>query len=219
MRGQTPPKLNWIFFLLGVSPLLCCTGCAVLYQLAYGDGHKIDAKYTGLENRRVAVVCVMNPSTYGDGATSTLIADNTERVLQTHVEGIDVVPQSEVADWMDTNNWDESDFVEIGRGVKADMVVAIDVDSFSLHEGPGLFKGRAEVTTTVYDLTRDGKEVFRTTDHQFTFPETHPVHASADMARAFPRTFIRVLSEHLAKNFYAYNLHEEFALDGAAYAH
>ena len=161
----------------------------------------------------------MNPSTYGDGATSTMIAEGVERILRRNVEDIDVVRQDEVADWMDTNDWDETDYVEIGRGVKADMVVAIDIDAFSLHESKTLLKGRAELTTTVYDIQQGGKEVFRTTDHNFTFPTTHAVPSMATDTRTFQRTFIEMLAEHIAKNFYDYNMAEDFASDGAAYAH
>jgi hypothetical protein len=192
----------------------------VLYQLAYGEGPRIEAKFDGLEGKRVAVVCMMNDSMYGGvGLTSTQVASMMEYLLRQNVPDVDVVDQDEVSDWLDTNDWDESDFLEIGRGVNADMLVAVDLDSFSLHESTTLFKGRAAATTKVYDITRGGKEVFRTTDPEFTFPKTHPVHETATSARAFERVFIQVLSEHLAKNFYDYNLQEDFARDGAAYVH
>ncbi len=80
MRRLPSQKTVALLVLLSL-PLACSTGCAVLYQLAYGGGHKIEAKYQGLKGQRVAVVCVMNPSTYGDGATSTVIADRVERIL------------------------------------------------------------------------------------------------------------------------------------------
>ena len=163
--------------------LVCSSGCAVLYQLAYGDGPKIEAKYAGLKGKRVAVVCVMNSSSYGDGEVSAALADQVGRILRKKVDDIDIVRQEEVSDWMDTNEWDESDFVEIGRGVKADMVLAIDVDSFSVHESKTLLKGRSHLTTTVYDVSRDGKELFRTTDYEHTFPTSHAIPViSAELA-------------------------------------
>ena len=218
MRYQLSHLKLWCLLLLCVSLLACSSGCAVLYQLAYGEGHTIEAEFDGLEGQRVAVVCVVNPSTYGDGSTAAQISDNVSQILQQNVPNIDVVNQDEVSDWLDTNDWDESDFEEIGRGVKADMLVAIDIDSFRLHESTTLYKGRAQVTTTVYDIAK-GKTAFRTTDHEYTFPTTHPVHVTATDAGAFHRKFIYLLSEHIAKNFYDYNLHEDFARDGAAYAH
>ena len=217
-RSPSYPTL-WLLAFLCLPLLAGSTGCAVLYQLAYGEGHKIEAKYQGLKGQRVAVVCVINPSTYGDGATSTLIADQIERILRGNVEDIHVVRQDEVADWMDTNEWDDSDYVEIGKGVKADMVVAIDVDAFSIHESKTLLKGRADFTTTVYDVARGGEEVFRTTDHNYSFPTSHAVPVISTDAREFQRVFIEVFAEHIAKNFYDYDMIEDFSKDGAAYAH
>lgn len=205
--------------LVGIAVLSCSSGCALVYQLAFGDGHKIEARYQGLKGQRVAVVCVMNPSNYGDGATSTMIAERVERILRGNVEDIEVVRQDEVADWMDSNDWDETDYIEIGRGVSADMVVAIDIGHFSTHESKTLLQGRADVTTTVYDIKAGNKEVFRTRDHSFTFPSSHAIPVLANDPRDFERTFIEELSQHIAKNFYDYDLAEDFARDGAAYAH
>lgn len=217
MRPSPSQRVLALFVILLL--ITCSTGCAVLYQLAYGDGHKIEAKYQGLKGQRVAVVCVMNPSNYGDGATSTMIAEQVARVLRGNVKDIEVVRQDEVADWMDTNDWDATDYVEIGRGVNADMLVAIDIERFSTHESKTLLKGRADLTTTVYDISQGGREVFRTRDQNFTFPTSHAVPAITNDPRDFERTFLQILARHIGKNFYDYNLSEDFAKDGAAYAH
>jgi hypothetical protein len=220
MRRQPKPFRMFLSLLL-LPAIVGSSGCALLYQLYVGDGHVIDAKYPGLKGQRVAVVCMMNPSQYGDGATSTLIAERVEFILGAEVEDISVVRQDEVVDWMDVNDWDETDYVEIGRGVNADMVVAIDVEAFSTHDGSSstLLKGRADVTTTVYDLTQGSAEVFRTRDPSFEFPTSHAIPAISTDAREFERIFIERLSHHIAKNFYDYNMAEDFAQDGAAYAH
>ncbi len=219
MRCASTRKTLGILLVLCFPVLACSTGCAVFYQLAYGDGHKIEARYSGLKGKRVAVVCVMNSSSYGDGEASMLLADRVGTILQQKVDGITVVSPDEVADWMDTNNWDESNFVDIGRGVKADMVVAIDIDTYSIHESTTLLKGRSRSTTRVYDMGQEGKVVFRMEGVEHTFPTTHAMSVLATNWRTFERTYLQVLAEHIAKNFYDYNLADEFALDGAAYAH
>jgi hypothetical protein len=218
MRCSSTCKTLGLLLLCCVPVLATSTGCAVLYQLACGDP-KIEAKYAGLKGKRVAVVCVMNPSSYGDGEASTLLAEQVGIILKQNVKSIQVVRQDEISDWMDTNEWDESDFVEIGRGVKADMVLAIDVDAFSIHESQTLLKGRSRLTTTVYDMNNKGEAVFRTTDPEHTFPTTHAVSVLNANWRTFERTYIEVLAKHIAQNFYDYNMAEDFALDGAAYAH
>ena len=217
-RTLSSARSAWLF-VFSLSVLSCCSGCAVLYQLAFGDGHKIEAKYQGLRGQRVAVVCVMDPTSYGDGDASTVIAEKVGNILGQKVKDIEVVRPGEVADWMDTNDWDEDDFVEIGRGVNAKMVVGIHLQNFSTHESKTLMKGRADVTTTVYDVTHDGKEVFRTRDYDFSFPTSHAIPVISGDPRQFQRLFIEMLSEHIARNFHDYQLAEVFARDGTAYAH
>jgi hypothetical protein len=205
--------------LLASCVLTVSSGCAVLYQLAFGDGHTIEAKYQGLKGQRVAVVCVMNPSSYGDGTAAMQIADQVGRILQTEVKDIEIVRRDEVADWMDTNDWDEDDFVDIGRGVDANMVVGIHLESFSTHESQTLMRGKADVTTTVFDVTNGGKEVFRTRDYDYTFPTSHAIPVISGDPRQFERLFQQMVAEHIARNFHDYQLAEVFARDGAAYAH
>jgi hypothetical protein len=219
MRRSSTYRTLGILLILCIPVLACSTGCAVLYQLAYGGGPMIEAKFPGLKGKRVAVVCVMNSSTYGDSEVASTLANSVGRLLGSKVDKIEIVRQREVSDWMDTNDWDESDFVEVGRGVKADLVLAIDVDSFSVHESKTLLKGRCHLTTTVYDVNNGGKELFRTTDYEHTFPESHAIPIVSTDWRSFERTYIQVLAEHIAKNFYDYNMADDFAKDGAAYAH
>jgi len=219
MRCSSTFRSLSILLVLGVLPLTCSTGCAVLYQLAYGDGPKIEAKFSGLKGKRVAVVCVMNSSMYGDGEASTLLADQVGAILRKNVKDIEVVRQDEISDWMDSNEWDDSGYAEIGRGVKADMVVAIDIDAFSVHESKTLLKGRSSLSTTVYDIGKNDEVVFRVTDSEHTFPTTHALSVLNTNWRTFERTYIQVLAQHIAKNFYDYNLADDFARDGAAYTH
>ncbi len=217
-RAHLSPRVIPLLLLALLPLLTCATGCAVLYQLAYGDGPKVPPKYSALKGKRVAVVCVMNSSAYGDGEVSMALSDRVGRLLVQRGDKIEVVPQDQVLDWMDTNDWDESNFVDVGRGVKADMVVGIDVAAFSIHESKTLLKGRASVTTTVFDVAK-GTEVFRTTDHEHSFPTSHAIPIVSTDWRSFERLYIEVLAEHIAKNFYEYSLVEDFARDGAAYAH
>ena len=217
MRCSNSRQLTYLFLMVSVI-LTGSTGCAVLYQLAHGDGPMVEAKYEGLEGQTVAVVCKMNASTYGDSATSTRIAKGVEMFLRNNVDGIDVIRQEHVGDWLDGTDWEDSDFIEIGRGVKADMVVAIDVDSFSTHESTTLFQGRIEFDLSVYDIKHGGREVFELADSRYKYPEMHPIPAISEDPNNFKRIFIGELSKDIAKNFYDYYLSDDIASDGAAFA-
>lgn len=196
----------------GLGLLVCSSGCALIYQGLYGDGPKVPAKFTGLVGKRVAVVCIPNSSAYDSAATSAQLSQHISRKLKEKVKNVDMVRDSEVADWMDRHDWEDMDYaVDIGRGVKSELVVAVEVDGFSIHEGATLYKGRAQVTTTVYDIQQDGEEIFRTTSYDFEYPKNHPEHTTTVSEGTFRRHFIKALAEHVARNFYEYYLAEEIA--------
>ena len=44
------------------------------------------------------------------------------------------------------------DYLEIGKALKAEKVVGIDIESFSVLDGQTLFRGRATVSIQVYDV-------------------------------------------------------------------
>jgi hypothetical protein len=124
-----------------------------------------------------------------------------------------VIPTDRVADWIDRNDWNQVDYKEIGRGVKADMVLAIDLDGVRLHEGKTLYKGRASVVVTVYDMTDDGKVVFRRDLTDFSFPKNGARHSTEMSEARFQRLFVEVLAKQVGKYFYSYRREENFAND------
>jgi len=197
--------------------LLPLAGCASLFaHIGYVTGGAfVQPAYNGLEGQRVAVICVSDSSSYGVGNESEVLARSVARLLDQNVPKINVVDWSEIADWMD-RNWDEIDYREVGRGVKADRVVAIDLQGFRIHEGTVLYKGRANLVISVYDIAAGGKEVYRTEINEFTFPVNSHYHATETSEAKFRKQFLSVLAREAAKRFYAYELSEDFGGDPTA---
>jgi hypothetical protein len=179
-------------------------------------GNKIDPRCTALEEKRVAVVCVTGERVEGLGLNNEgeSLARMVSSVLEKNVKKIQIIRPEEVADWRDTNQWDEVDYRSIGRGLKADMVVAIDLSSFNLHEDSTLLRGKAGVKTTVYDIKNEGKIVFRDGPKEFAFPENSARHSVENEAN-FHRIFVYMLSQDIAKNFYPYDAVDDVAKDAA----
>ena len=151
---------------LGAAP-----GCGMLPTVAYWiNGNKVPAKFDGLKGKRVAVVCLDANSLKGPGSEADNIAKAVARTLGYNVSEIKLVRQSEVADWFDNHDQDVADYADIGRGVKADMIVGIDLESFSVHEGQTLLKGRAAVITRVYDMQRGGDVVYESPQREISWP-------------------------------------------------
>jgi hypothetical protein len=203
--------LLWAGIAVGVLPLSGCAG--LLAQLSYiAGGALVEPEYKGLEEQKVAVVCVSDSSSYGIGNEGELLSRGVAKLLQQNVKEIKVIEWSKVADWID-RNWNEIDYREVGRGVKADRVVAIDLKGFRIHEGSVLFKGRADLTVAVYDMTQDGREVYRRDISEFTFPVNSHYHATETSENRFRRQFLAVLSREVAKRFYPYEINEDFGGD------
>lgn len=198
--------------LMTVMNLGCIGFTAQLLNVIQG-GDKIKADFTGLEGKRVAVVCVSNSSSYGPNTVCTMLERSVASVLQKEVKNIEIIRQGEVADWVDNNDWDQMDYREIGLGVEADMVLAIDLDGFSLHEGRTLYKGNANVTITVYDMEEGGKVAYREEIPDFTFPRTGARHTTEISEPRFRRLFVMVLARNIAKYFHAYHIEDDIATD------
>ncbi|MBC8350947.1 MAG: hypothetical protein H8E66_03115 [Planctomycetes bacterium] len=192
------------------------SGCSLLTTIRWmGGGDLAPAEYDDLEEKRVAIVCVSDRSSYGSGSESLLLAREVSSILRNNIEDIELVRADEIADWIDREGWDEIDYREIGRGVEADRVIAVDLASFSIHEGSSLYKGRADITVTVYDMSDGGHEVFRKFVPEFSFPATGPYPVGDLSEVQFRRAFLKTLSQHVARHFYAYDMADDFSRDSA----
>jgi hypothetical protein len=179
-------------------------------------GGVVPPEYPGLEGQRVAIICVSDNFSYGNGRESELLARGIGRILSEHVKKIEVIRHDAVADWIDKNNWNELDYREVGKGVKADKVVAIDLAGFRLHDGPTLYSGRASVTVRVLDIKDGGKEAFRRTIPEIKYPANGVYHSSETSEDVFRRSFLQVIAHQSARYFFEYDLAENYTRDPAA---
>ena len=190
----------------------CIGGIAQILHVI--KGHKIPAAYNGLEGKRVAVVCVSDASAYGPDTMTYTVNKAVSIKLSQAVKNIRVVPAHEIERWIDVNGWDETDFIKIGKGVNADMVLAIEISSYSIHEGATIYKGRADITATVFDIANGGQVAYVHGPRQFTFPEGgRPAIQSSD--RQFEAFYLAKLTEHIVRQFYAHDQLETVAEDAA----
>jgi hypothetical protein len=162
------------------------------------------------------VICVSGNASYGVGIEAELLARGVSSILKENVKGIDLVEHEKVADWVDKNDWDEVDYREVGRGVKAGKVVAIDLSGFKLYEGQSLYRGRASVSVTVLDIQDNGKEVFRRQLPEIKFPTAGVYHSSETSEMAFRRAFIQVIAQQVALYFHKYDGVDRFGRDPAS---
>ena len=201
---------------LSVLMVIGLAGCGAIVNIAHVIwGNKVSAEYSGLEGKRVAVVCVMKSAPYGRERTPEILARFVELTLQKEVKGIEIVQHEEVADWTDNHDWEEIDYNEIGRAVKAERVLAIELSSYSLHNGQTMYQGKADAQIAVHDITDGGRVKFRKDLYDYKFPVNHGRHTLGTSERKFEQGFLRMLSVKIANYFYDYDVATEVATDAA----
>lgn len=203
---------RWLLPIL-LASLLVAPGCGFMAQMMYWTrGNPVDAKFRGLEGKKVAVIC-FDPNSAGAAGDADAVAKKVASLLAMNVKKINVVPHQKVLDWIDEQPGNVMDFQDVGRGVKADMVVGIDLDNFSTHDGKTLLQGRARYCARVYDLHKGGDNlVYQTQMTDLKYPESGP-RPITDNEGQFRQIFIEILARKIAKDFYVYDKLEDFSLD------
>jgi hypothetical protein len=190
-------------------------GCIGLVSNLLYDGRMVDARYDGLEKQKVAVVCLSGDAIQNPHSTSSQLAAKVERLLQENVPDIHIIDQEFIADWIDNNNWDQIgyDCRKIGRGVGADRLVVIDLSSFSLHEGGTMFKGRCDVSVSVYDMAKGGQETQILDGLPIEYPANGAQSTATLREGQFRNNFLKVVAVEVARNFYRHDKRVVMALD------
>jgi hypothetical protein len=204
-----------LFALCLLVPMSGCVG--LMAQMLYWSGAgKLKAAFGGLEKKRVAVICVSDSSSFGLGTDSLQLARMVAGTLKENVKEIKVVRPDEIADWIDRHDWNEVDFAEVGRGVSADFVVAVELTSFSLYEGQTLYRGRANVKVRVLDIKAGGHEVFSRKLNEITYP-TSGGYSTTDSSEAkFRAAFLKNLADQVSLLFYDHDPWDEYSSDPAS---
>lgn len=203
--------------LLFVGALAGASGCVNLASnLMYAFGkNKTPAEYDGFKGKKVAIVCGSESGLSND-ATSTLLTQYLNVLLSANVKEITIIKQNKVDKWLDTNGWSESDYQEIGKGVEADQVLAVHMSNLTLRDGMTLYKGKSDISVSVYDIANDGKVVFRKHFPEFEYPKIGGPTVT-DMSEAkFRVMFLQIVSKRIATLFYEADPNEMFAIDAAS---
>jgi ABC-type uncharacterized transport system auxiliary subunit len=204
-----------LLLLVLLATLVTAGGCVSALATAVWlvKGPDIPAEFD-LRDKRVVVVCrPMTSSLYTNPNVAKDISQQISRLLAANVRRIEVVDQRKVAEWMDTNTWDE--YTEIGDALEADMVLGIDLEEFSIYQGQTLYQGKADFAVRIYDCTT-GEVVFEQFPPQMLYPPNHPVSTSDTQEADFRREFVKVLADQIARHFYPHDPRAYWAMDAAA---
>jgi ABC-type uncharacterized transport system auxiliary subunit len=195
-------------------PLIGCQS-AMVTAMYLIKGNVVDPEFAELKGKKVAVVCrPMVALQYRNSSVARDLAQQVSSLLEKNVPKIHMVDQRKVNKWSDENTWEE--YRDVGKALKADMVVGIDLESFTIFQGQTLYQGKANAAVAVYDCQKNGKKVFEKTLPQSVYPPNAGVPTSERLEGDFRREFVAVLADQVARHFYEHDPYPDMAQDSDA---
>ncbi len=192
------------------------SGClGVLSNLMHAVGaDRIPPEYDGLVKSKVAVVTMTDQSEYSDDVAARLLTRKVSDILSMEVKEMTLVHDEDIQKWRDTNGWEKIDYLEMGKDTKAEKLLAIEMTDLRLRDGATLYRGRAAIMLTVYDIKAE-KVVFRKEIDEFTYPVHAGQYTSETTESKFRKLFLSMLSKQICRTFHSYDFADTVALDGA----
>lgn len=216
MIQRTRQTFFVILLVAGISSLGGCINLAANMIHAI-TGNNRAADYDGLKEKRVAVVCLTDGGLASD-ADSAMLTSYIHAGFNSNIKKIDMVRSSEVERWIDSHSHENADYLEIGKGVKADRVVAVEVLNLSVKNGATLFQGKSDIAVTVYDIPAGGKILYQKNIPEFVFPKMGGPSITDVSEAKFRARYLAIVARTVATLFYPVDSTADFALDATAYS-
>jgi hypothetical protein len=198
----------FVLLALGVS------GCTqlLLTSAFLIKGMETDPEFPGLKGSKTAVVCrpIVELKYSGTNSASLLARTLGSRLTQKGKK-IRVIDQQKIEEWTDEHDWEE--FSEVGKAMKSDFVVGIEMEEFSLYQGQTIYQGRATVHVTVRDMKKDGDVVYEKRLDRIIYPPQGGVATSDKTEEQFRRQFLDVVAERIGRCFYPWDHRDDYAMD------
>jgi hypothetical protein len=203
----------------GVAAAVTClvsSGCgpaSLLYLLFLMPRPTIPAAFDRLEDKTVVVVPYAGGGAQFEyAAIDSDLARRVVRQLRDNVDDIKLADPNQVAVWCDSHA--DYDLATLGREFKADYVLLLEIDRFSLFEPNSvqLYRGQAKVHVQVADVKQDGDVVWETY-LESAFPGSRPVPATEMSREKFRQVYLERLSREVARNFFRYRPEETFTIE------
>ncbi|MCA9194162.1 MAG: hypothetical protein KDB03_20475 [Planctomycetales bacterium] len=191
----------------------CVSFAANLLRAVYGNERP--AEFDGLQEKKVAIVCSTDHG-FASNATSAMLMRHIQANLNNNVKEIQLIRPDEVEQWLETHAAAGGDVLEAGKGVGADLVLAVDVVNMSLNDGPTLFRGKADISVSVYDVADGDKLLFERQFPDFAFPNSGGAPVTDTSEAKFRGMFLSVVAQKISGLFYPVDPTTDYALDATS---
>ena len=203
--------------LVAVAALSFSGGCrsAIATAMYLFGGDEVSPEYKALKGKKVVVAC--HPPAglnYANSSVGQDLVREISKLLQDKVSKAKVVDAQKVNKWCNENAWEE--YTEVGKALKADVVVGVELQKFSIYQAQTLYQGKANAIVRVYDCKDGGKVLFEKTLPQTVYPPNACIQTSDLQETEFRREFIAVLADQIARHFYSHDPYADLGQDNSA---
>jgi hypothetical protein len=174
----------------------------------------IPPECTCLEESTLAIITVTDSSQYRDDITARVLSRRVGEVLTQKVDELTLVREDKIEQWRDINGWNAIDFASMGKSVKAEKVLGIEVTNMRLRDGATLYRGRADVVIKVIDVETGNTEYAKSLD-EYTFPTVAGQYTSETTEARFRKLYLSMLANEIGRSFHPYDMTDRIALDSA----
>ena len=194
-----------------IAASLSAAGCNMLLPFVFIGHHKekVEAEFTKLENRRVAVVVWAPQETLFDYPhvrleLSTHIADR----LWARVKNVEVVDCRKIEDYIERSLAFAIDPEIIGDKFDAEMVVYVELLEFQIRDpaAPDLLRASIRASVNVYDLTVDPDQPkrYELEEVAVKYPESGTVQMTATSSLVVRKAAYEAFADAVARKFFDY---------------
>lgn len=198
-------SIRWLAALASLVLFAAAAGCTVLQSAALLiKGTDTAAEFDGLEGKKVAVVCKMVDMV--DLSNSTTARSLSEAIcerLKANNKKIHLIAPQRVADVVDNKGLEDP--IAIGKQLKAEKVLAVDIESFGVREGQTLFHGKAVMAIHVYDIATREEDWHKEPPLHAEYPSWGPTPAQEVGEGEFRNRFIANLADQIGQSFYPHD--------------
>ena len=222
-KGNRLPKRSQFLFALVVTCLACnLTGCSLFVmagKLFFGDPKMMSPFHAGtgydlVEDELTVLVIFSTPESVKSEFSSVEYDLTEETIRRLKRRDIKVIDPDDVATFIDDNGGYWEDASELARHFDADIIVHVDLDSFTCDEenSPSLLRGRADGIVYGYDVRKVGdekvaREIF-VREFTSTHPRQTPVSADSSSRSAFQKRYVDLMATQIAQMLYDYHASE-----------
>jgi len=199
---------------LSLCAVVAAGGCAqaLLTGIYLTKGPETPAEFKELKGKKTAVVCrPLAELQYSSSGAPQRLSTMVGALLKTKIKKLELTSPAKIETWTDEHEWEK--FTEVGKAMKSDYVVGMEIEEFKLYQGQTIYQGRARVKVTVHDMNQDGEVVYEKSIPEIVYPPQGGVPTSEKSEEEFRRQFIGVVAEQVGRLFYGYDHRKDVAID------